>query len=300
MNKKIAILTHAMQKFEPTPYLLHTFIDLWKKMGIDVVILRGIEHFEPADALFMHVDLTVTPGNYLSFSKMYPVVINGKISDISKRKISSNLLTIPDIYHDKVLVKTDLNCGGGMERRLSRRRPLTRLMNRIKKRLPWYLNGYLPPENYPIFDCPMHVPSAVWWNKHLVVEKFLPEREGNHYCLRQWVFMGDREMSQRTVSSQPIVKACNILHREEDIPIPDALRNVRAAMGFDYGKFDFVMIDGEAILLDANRTPSFNASNASPARMTILGELSRGMLSLLNGPHSAQSFESPEKRKTTL
>jgi hypothetical protein len=31
----------------------------------------------------------------------------------------------------------------------------------------------------------------------------------------------------------------------------------REALGFDYGKFDYVEHDGEPILLDANKTPTF-------------------------------------------
>jgi hypothetical protein len=30
----------------------------------------------------------------------------------------------------------------------------------------------------------------------------------------------------------------------------------RARLGFDYGKFDFVIHEGQAVLLDANRTPT--------------------------------------------
>lgn len=127
----------------------------------------------------------------------------------------------------------------------------------------------------------MDVPWAIWWNKNLVVEKFLPERDGKHYALRQWVFLGNHEISQRVISTDPIVKASNVLKREKGIPIPDSMRRLRAAMGFDYGKFDFVMMDDEAILLDANRTPSFNIGSPSPAQMVLLENLAGGMSALL-------------------
>ena len=298
MPIKIAILTHAKQKFEKTPYLLHILIGFWTKMGIEVVILRGIEHFEPADILFMHIDLTVIPDNYLAFSERYPVVINGRVRTISKRKISSNIITISDGYNGRVLVKTDLNFGGGMERRLARNKPVARLVDSIKKRLPWYLSGYLTPDNYPIYESPMEVPSAVWWNKNLVVEKFLPEREDDHYCLRQWVFMGKSEMSQKTVSSHPIVKASNIIRRETGIAIPDSLRQARADMGFDYGKFDFVMVEDQAVLLDANRTPSFNPNNASQTKMDLLKSLAAGLPSLVHIRPTVQAFINPDNKET--
>ena len=37
--------------------------------------------------------------------------------------------------------------------------------------------------------------------------------------------------------------------------MPDELRALRRQLGFDYGKFDFVMHEGRAVLLDANKTP---------------------------------------------
>lgn len=281
MNPKIAILTHAGLKFETVPYLLHPLVTLWQKQGIDVVILRGTKDCEPADAVFMHIDLTTTPADYVSFAQRYPVIINGGVRDISKRKISSHIIRRRDDYHGPVLVKTDRNFGGGMERHLARRKPLSRIGDSLRKRLPWTWRHYLKPSQYPVYPSPMNVPWAIWWNKNLVVEKFLPEREGRHYALRQWVFLGNHEVSQRVISSDPIVKACNVLQREKGIPIPDSLRRLRSAMGFDYGKFDFVMVDGEAILLDANRTPSFNIGSPSSEQMVLLENLAGGMPALL-------------------
>jgi hypothetical protein len=70
------------------------------------------------------------------------------------------------------------------------------------------------------------------------------------------------------------VKAGSILAREP-VPVPDELRAERQRLGFDYGKFDFVVRDDRPILFDANRTPSsppppvtaeLTASNANLAR----------------------------------
>jgi len=281
MTSKIAILTHERQQFESGSYLLHPLLSLWAKSGIEIVVLRGPKHYEPADALFMHIDLTVIPEEYEHFSQRYPVVINGLVKDISKRHISTLILGRKDNYQGPVLVKTNRNFGGGMEKRLVRRTPFSRLAKKLQKRLPWYWKKHLSPDNYPIFSGPGQVPKPVWWNRHLVVEKFLPEREGNHFALRQWVFFGDREMSQRVVSPNPIVKARNILSRETGIAIPDDLRKRRKDLGFDYGKFDFVQIDGQTILLDANRTPSFNIRTPTPAQAAMLEHLAAGVFAYL-------------------
>ena len=46
-----------------------------------------------------------------------------------------------------------------------------------------------------------------------------------------------------------------MLKPREKTEVHPQIRELREAMGFDYGKFDYVVRDGEAILLDANKTP---------------------------------------------
>jgi hypothetical protein len=280
---KIAVLTHAKDKLESSSYLLNLLLDAWQKSGIEIVVLRGTDHFQAADALILHVDLTVIPQDYVACSKRYPVVINGRVYDISKRRISANILRAGDPYQGEVIVKTNRNAGGLRERTKERRG----LLKRVYKRLPWSWTGKLSPDSYPIFPTPAAVPRAVWYNPRLVVEKYLPEREGEYYCLRQWIFFGDREVNQRVFSPEPIVKSRNVIHREYDLPIPDALRARRSKLGFDYGKFDYVLVNGEVALLDANRTPFSNPTNPSPRLSAIVNELARGLDAFLAGARPA-------------
>ncbi|MGE4492883.1 MAG: hypothetical protein AB7E65_10655, partial [Syntrophotalea sp.] len=58
-------------------------------------------------------------------------------------------------------------------------------------------------------------------------------------------------------------------------------RKRRKDLGFDYGKFDFVQIDGQTILLDANRTPSFNIRTPTPAQAAMLEHLAAGVFAYL-------------------
>ena len=62
--------------------------------------------------------------------------------------------------------------------------------------------------------------------------------------------------------------------------MPDELRVVRAALGFDYGKFDFVLRNGKPILLDVNRTPTV-PPNLSEVVRAQQGALAKGLDSLL-------------------
>jgi hypothetical protein len=103
----------------------------------------------------------------------------------------------------------------------------------------------------------------MWFNPKLVVEKFRPERQDGLFCLRQWLFFGDREVGSVAYSKHPVVKANRIVKREAVTEFPDGLRAHREALRFDFGKFDYVLVDGEVVLYDANRTPVDRAGRAT-------------------------------------
>ena len=275
---KVAVLTHALDPIDHVNYLMLKIVKNWQASGVEVVVLRGPERYEAADVLVLHVDLTVVPQEYLDFCARYPIVVNGRVRDISKRKISKNLLGPKDHYTGAVIVKANLNYGGVPELKMQRPGRLSRMWN---KYLPWSITGILSPSAYPVFSSVAEVPKAVWRNRRLVVEKFCPEREGDHYCLRQWIFLGDRGVSQCIYSLNPIVKAANTDHREYGPPVPESLREMHSRLGFDYGKFDYVVVDGEVILLDVNRTPALGGPDGWT--QNVADELAGGLPSFLRG-----------------
>jgi len=111
------------------------------------------------------------------------------------------------------------------------------------------------------------------------VERFVPETVEDGYAVRYWVFLGDRESCLRHVSRSAIVKGLNTI-RVERVEAPAALREKRAALGFDYGKLDFVEHDGEVVLLDANRTPGAPGPELGPAEVN---EFAHGLHALISG-----------------
>jgi hypothetical protein len=90
----------------------------------------------------------------------------------------------------------------------------------------------------------------------LVVERFLPEKHDGFYCLRTWVFFGDRETGSISYSNEPIVKSNNVVRREPITDVPEDLRLIRQELGFEFGKFDYVVVNGRTVLYDVSRTPS--------------------------------------------
>lgn len=123
---------------------------------------------------------------------------------------------------------------------------------------PWRKREIMDSLNYPIFTNLSAVPPGVWKNDKLVVEKFLPEqlKNGDYRC-RTYIFIGEQEHAIWQCSPKPIIKsqvATSIGILDE---IPQSLRDIRKASGFDYGKFDYTEVNGEAFVYDMNKTPAF-------------------------------------------
>ena len=179
---RISILLHELSAYGVSQRPLIWFLaEAWKKSGIEISILKGISHDVPdTDLLIPHIDLTVTPPDYVEFIDRFPNVINRRLTDISKRVISAYLVTQDDPYAGKVIVKTNMNYGGIPELiydDLAGRGGLD--IGSIQR--PWRKVDHLDPENYPIFGSIQEVPTGVWRNSNLVVEKFMPETEDGFF-----------------------------------------------------------------------------------------------------------------------
>ncbi|MGD0542641.1 MAG: hypothetical protein ABSB33_14095 [Tepidisphaeraceae bacterium] len=253
--RHIVIVTHEHDEFAKTNYIMRGICQAWVESGLKVTALRGLGKRVDADLAVLHVDLTVVPREYLEFMRQYPAAINAAVADISKRRISRNLVRRGDGYDGPVIVKTNLNFGGGREGEVAQKTSLLRKYVRaVRRRLPWSWRAEIGVWDYPIFDSVAQVPWAVWHNRDLVVERFLPERRDGLYCMRSWLFLGEAETNTLMYANQPIIKS-RVAVRKEPAEVPDELRQMRRDLGFDYGKFDYGIVDGRVVLYDANRTP---------------------------------------------
>jgi hypothetical protein len=241
--------------------LVHFIAQIWREQGQEVLDLYGTTEKVKADLLFLHVDLSLVPEEYRTFASCYPHVINGKVSDIRKSAYSSNRLLREDEWKGAVLVKTDDNFGGKPEKRLARERlrknPLLALMGLANRNLAYRLvGGKLPPfDKYPVFASRDLVPEAWWGENGLLIEKFLPERDGEFYVLRKYCFLGNRSRIFRTWGKDPVVstkteEGTELLQEET----PPELEELRRRMGLDYGKIDYGLVDGKCIVYDVNKT----------------------------------------------
>jgi hypothetical protein len=257
-GRRIAIVTHAFDRFEHTRYLAGLFAGIWREQGYEVVVTHGSREHVAADVAIAHVDRTRTPLAYRRLLRRYPRVVNARVLDISKRRNSALRIRRGDGYPGPVIVKTNRNYSGLRELMHARARGgIARAGVELRHRLPWWAQSALPLAGYPIYGSAREVPRAVWWNPDLVVERFLPEPCAEGYRLRQWRFLGDRELHLAMIAATPLVKVKTALRVDAlPEPVPEEIRAVRARLGFDFGKFDYGLVDGRAVLYDVNRTPS--------------------------------------------
>ena len=248
-RRSIAVLAHAQDGFWGQPRLAHLLMSRWEDMGFTVHLVTDPENAVPADLALLHVSLSVVPPDYRRLAAGYPRTLNGSAVDIRKRSYSRLLVDPTSSYSGAVIVKSDRNAGGWREHRVSRR------WRKIgESALPWRMRRFVRPEDYPVFSRTQLVPRGVWSNPNLVVERFVAEREGERYLCRHWLFLGSREVTRRTSSSHPVVKFRGDMESTSEA-IPGELRAVRKELGFDYGKFDYGIVEGEVVLYDVNRTP---------------------------------------------
>ena len=268
--RHITILVHPHDDFANCGYLLQGIADQWRQAGVRVTVVRDpLRHLE-ADLAILHPDLTVVPDEYLQFMRRYPLTVNGGVKDISKRAISANIVRDGDGYRGPVMVKTNRNCGGAAEALHAQHASwLWRKLRAVRRRMHWSWRGDISMWDYKVFNSPQRVPLPVWFNPDLVVERFLPERRDGCYCMRTWIFLGDAEECKLFYANQPVVKS-PVAVRIEKSEVPEELRQMRRKLGFDFGKFDFGIVDGRVVLYDVNRTPVGRPGRSNESLFKVL------------------------------
>jgi hypothetical protein len=257
MSRRIAILFHRNTRLESLRYFVITHVaECWREQGFDVRILRGTKEYVPADILFVHVDLTVVPDEYLEFARRYPIIINGAVKDIRKTGFSQIRLRPGDDYRGPVFLKSNLNYGGLPEDTLRfpwawwQSPPVQKMVRAFGavRRLPFRRS-----DQYRIFPDLKAVPRRWINHPNLIVEKFLPETENGIFIVRAYCCLGDQFHSTRRCSADPVIKARVDVRNEPITPHP-GITDFRRRMHLQYGKLDYVVHNEELIVLDVNKT----------------------------------------------
>ncbi len=271
---QLVILTHQRQGLAGDAMVRRLWEEHWRPAGLRVAVQQGLRKAPPGDLALLHVDLTQIPPEYLALADSYPRCLNRAVTDISKRRISRRLVRAEDPYDGPVIVKTDRNYAGLPERRLALAEGgwTARLAEALRRHLPAAWSRRLPGDCYQVLPRKSLVPAWVWRQPALLVERLALERRGEHYAMHQWYFCGARDCVATVIGAEPMI---NFEHRVALLPpsfeVPDSLRQMRRALGFDLGKFDYVMEDGEAVLLDVNRTPAIAETDGERTRLLAPG-----------------------------
>ncbi|MDA9149253.1 hypothetical protein N9N71_01810 [Synechococcus sp. AH-229-G18] len=228
----------------------------FQDLKVSVEIQVGPEYRKEASAVLNHVNLTETPPQYQALFRNYKTGINTRLLNIRKSVICDDAtLSKPGKASGPVIVKTDLNYGGIPElQRLQWQGDISQgVINQT------YANArYLNPNSYPIFNDSSMVPAGVWENPNLIVQNLYIEQDSiGRYCLRSWYVLGDAGFHVMTVANHPVVKGQNILDRWVlDVETPRELMELKQRLALDYGRIDYTLHRGKAIVFDANRTPT--------------------------------------------
>ena len=269
MRLNFALIVGRGESIPPNS-LARIFCRLWEGQGHKITLTPCIPI--ECDIALLHIDATrVNPDVLAGFNPAIPIW-NRHALDISKRRVSHNLIERDDAYEGAVVVKTDDNAFGARQFPMTPEH-LAILRHRRNVTLEtWKNERVLPLDSYPVLDSPHDVPDWVWANRELVVEKFTPEMEDGLYVLRLWIFLGTREVVLKLYGRQPIVKSGDLVRFEYIDEVPDELRAERKRLGIDFGKFDFVVSNGKPILLDANKTPTGGKDGTIPPYARTLSE----------------------------
>ena len=269
----IVILEHRHQAALGIRYMAYEFARRWEENGHRVLYHRGLEAPPPGDVALLHHDLTVVPEPYLEVARHYPRVLNAATADIRKSGYSECVLARGDPWEGRVLVKTEANHGGHVDDALRRASLAAGQASDVAE--------LALMDHYYLCDSPGHVPEGIWTTPGVIVEKFIPEQDDRGTYLRVWTFFGNQERSSRYRARAPLIRFADYLGREA-VAVPDEMRAIRARLGFDFGKFDYVKHEGRYFLLDANRTPGAPGAFANdPEVSASLDRLASGIEAFL-------------------
>ncbi len=241
---RIAILLHHRKG---NKLVIHHLGNHWRSMGHDVVFYEGIGKRIEGDILIPQIDLTVTPKDYIEAIEAFDgIILNRGIYDISKKKISTQLVDESSEFEGEVIVKPNLNFNGYPELRLKSK--ASKGVFLVKKFFG------LIPDAYKVYPNWSEVPNLFKNSGSYVIEKFLPQRDGVEFITYLTSFLGDAHRTLELRSRQPVIRGNSLASRRE-MDTPKEVIEERKRLGFDYGKFDYSFYNGKLVLFDANKTP---------------------------------------------
>jgi len=235
-------------------YIFQRALQVLKPAGLDYHVLDYPDANLSASVSMVHVDLTVVPDQYFPGKANYRKNLNGDARSIHRLLYSKARISSVNEYEGPVIVKTVLNHRGLPELVYRRRHD-------VLFKLGYLLQGVFDKQaktrycpEYQVYDSARNVPDQVWQDQRLMVERFLPGVLTPPIAKCRYDFFLDVCLHTRVIYDDILAdhgKVREIVHLTE---VPQAVMNVRQQLGLDFGSIDYFEVDGQAIVVDANKT----------------------------------------------
>lgn len=285
---RVAILNNSGHLPGSRTHLTALLADHWRASGIEVIELSGTATFVEADLLFFNLARPVVPEEYRKFAAQYPVTFNTGATDLRKHHYADGLLAAGAPYKGPVIVKADQDYAGPASPAPLRTGFFNRLSaaKRARASSPQILGAN---DNYRIYPSLNDVPPEKF-APGFIVQKFLPETHAGRYILRQYYFLGNAHFLSILTSGASIIRTSTPQSLEEWAPAEELL-DLRAHLGLDYGRIDFVEVDGRPFVISVSRSPALPASAdpgySPPAYDRLAGALAEAMVENYNTTEKA-------------
>ncbi|MEM9165547.1 MAG: hypothetical protein AAGB48_00815 [Planctomycetota bacterium] len=272
---------------ERRQYRIWPLIEAWKRLGHGIVVTRDPDEACRADVLLPHLDVSRIPEPIWKRIRTHARLLNRHIRDVRKSAISAHLLNREDPHTGPVIVKTNNNSGGfrDFERTVPRwLRTASLAWHRVlwspaARRHGFRWTRMLP--RYPVFPSIESVPTSVWANPHLVVERFFePDRDAEgRYVMFMWIVLGDRGLGRTLSGRTRVVKDTNAKLGAFERP-PEMILATQRSLGVEYGKIDYVVHQGQPVVLDINPTPVVTGESRTDKHILESGRIASAIESL--------------------
>ena len=127
-----------------------------------------------------------------------------------------------------------------------------------------------------MFDNINALPAAYFDDPRVIVEKFLPEMDGNLYCVNFYKFLGDEHLTQKLWSTKPVITGAGIVKRGTIDTDPDVMA-IRHDLKIDYGKLDYCIYNGKPVLFDVNKTVGLSRIRRTPDEIARIHQRAEGI-----------------------
>jgi hypothetical protein len=164
-----------------------------------------------------------------------------------------------DGYDGPAIIKTVLNSYGRPELRFRQHRDIwTRIGHALRKVLDPGFKRRLAP-HYSVYPSARDIPMEVWRDERLMVEKFALPSLDLPIVKHRYIFLGDVELNLRQSFDDLLCAGPKLLtNQQAELPAPEPVMQVRRRLSLDYGSIDYFIVDGSAVVVDANRTYGSN------------------------------------------